>query len=176
MFPANRPTPYGASRGTGRPAMITNATVPARLQLGWRLPRQLPTVALARHLLDSALRMLGAAPDCRADLALALNEACANAVRHAQGTSMYQIAVTIDPRECVIEVVDRGVGLYHHRVNGSRPGADPPGPTFERGHGLWIMQNCTEALELLAARPGLRVRMRKAMTWKPAPAAVSVGP
>src|ERR1700722_5005321 len=47
------------------------------------LPRDVLSVPISRQVLDNCLETLGVTPDTRADIALALSEACANVVQHA---------------------------------------------------------------------------------------------
>lgn len=47
------------------------------------LPRDSLSVPVSRQVLDSCLATLGVTPDTRADIALALSEACANVIEHA---------------------------------------------------------------------------------------------
>ncbi|HEV2256167.1 MAG TPA: ATP-binding protein, partial [Streptosporangiaceae bacterium] len=42
------------------------------------------SVPVTRRVLDRCLETLGVTPDTRADIALALGEACANVVQHAE--------------------------------------------------------------------------------------------
>ena len=134
-----------------------------RLELEWCLPRQAPTVAMARRLLSTALHLIGVAESCRADLALAVTEACANAVRHAHGTSEYQLVITVVRDRCVLEVIDRGVGADHERL---RAGLDGNGPKLgERGRGLRLIRACTDTVEFGPVYPrGLTIRMVKALS------------
>src|SRR5690242_3646600 len=139
-----------------------NAAALPLLRFSWHLPRRAETVPLARHLLETMPTHLGVADECRRDLALAMTEACTNAVRHAHQTNDYQVTITIDGDDCVVAVVDRGIGLDHHRTDG----ADPPDRVRESVRGLEIIRACTEVLELCPGLPrGLSVRMRKALTW-----------
>ena len=51
---------------------------------GTPAPRDATSVPLTRRVLDAALASLGVTEDCRADVRLALSEACTNVVRHAR--------------------------------------------------------------------------------------------
>ena len=120
------------------------------------------TVATPRRELDDTLSALGVTADCRDDLALALSEACANAVEHAGLGDDYRVTVTADRHGCVVEIADCGVGL-------AAAGPDGPGVTAlpARGRGMKIMQACTDWLELHPVAPhGLAVRFGKRLTWE----------
>ena len=146
---------YDSESGTATPTM--------RLELAWCLPRQAATVSLARRLLTTALHLIGAAEECRADLALAVTEACANAVRHAHGASEYQIIITADPDRCVVEVTDRGVGADHEYLQIGLNGTSPN--LRERGRGLRLIGACTDTFAIGPVYPhGLAIRMVKTLT------------
>jgi serine/threonine-protein kinase RsbW len=66
---------------------------------------------MVRRLLKTALTIMGASEDCRADIAPAISEACANAVRHVHEAIEYRVIVTTSHDRCVVEVIDNGVGL-----------------------------------------------------------------
>src|ERR1700751_5466410 len=72
------------------------------------LPRDAASVPVSRQVLDSCLETLGVTPDTRADIALALSEACANVIRHAGPGEEYEVTATTTDGRCVIEVVDTG--------------------------------------------------------------------
>src|SRR6202046_1559618 len=74
------------------------------------LPRDAVRVPVSRQVLDSCLETLGVAPDTRADIALALSEACANVVQHAGPGEEYEVQVSARDRRCTIEVVNAGSG------------------------------------------------------------------
>ena len=155
-----------------------NAIASALLRIEWCLPRSTQTVPLARSLLDTTLAIIGVTDDCRAHIALAMTEACANAVRHAHGPHEYRITITIDRRECTIDVDDQGIGLHPPHADNTDAelphlaGHAPEQPNgrhpYRHGHGLRIIRAFTDTLELRPVRPhGLSVRMRKTLTWKP---------
>ena len=139
---------------------------PSRLHLAWHLPRRAATVYMARHLLDTALTVMGVDRGCRDDIALVLSEACSNAIRHATGSVEYQVTVTTGDDECVIEVVDGGVGLDRQEFDGASIDGDPRQVTTEHGRGLRLIRAYVDALELRPTQPqGLAIRMTKKLTW-----------
>ena len=85
----------------------TAATV--RVHLACRLPRRAATVTIARQIVQSTLALIGVADDCRDDIVLALTEACANAVLHADGDDGYQVTVMVGDDHCIVEVADGGI-------------------------------------------------------------------
>ena len=133
------------------------------LRLTWRLPRVPATASIPRRALDSALQALGITADCRADLALALSEACANAIEHARLGADYCVTVTADPELCMVEVADCGIGIAGGQVDTQ---AAAPGST--RGRGIMLIRACTDSLDLAAVEPhGLAVRFSKRLVWEP---------
>src|SRR3954447_25913322 len=112
------------------------------------LPRDVVSVPLCRQVLDRCLATLGVAPDTRADIALALSEACANVVQHAGPGEEYQVQVSARNRRCVIEVVNAGSrtgtvqggrGTGRERPGGRASAGDPVPATAEHGRGLKII-------------------------------------
>jgi serine/threonine-protein kinase RsbW len=111
------------------------------VRLTLSLPRDRSTVPLTRRVLDSALAVFAVTKECRDDIGLAVGEACANAVEHAEAGADYQVTVTIEDERCVIDVVDEGGGLEV---------TDTPeaGPYDETGRGLRIIRALADAVEL----------------------------
>src|SRR5580692_6172068 len=72
------------------------------------LPRDAVSVPVSRQVLDSCLEALGVMPDTRADIALALSEACANVIQHAGPGEEYEVQVSAKNSRCAIEVVNAG--------------------------------------------------------------------
>ena len=123
------------------------------VRLSLSLPRDRSTVPLTRRVLDAALGLVSVTEDCRADIGLAVGEACANAVEHAVTGTDYHVTVTIHEDRCVIDVVDEGVGA---------PTTDTPdvGPDEEAGRGLRIIRALADVVELHRDYPrgaGLRI-------------------
>ncbi|GAA1992157.1 ATP-binding protein [Kitasatospora viridis] len=75
------------------------------------LKRELASVPLARRILLNTLATAKVAESIAQDLALALTEACANAVEHARGDDGFQVTAALDGELLRIEVVDSGPGL-----------------------------------------------------------------
>jgi len=74
------------------------------------LPRDVVTVPLVRTICRDAMQRLGVTPDCQGDVALALTEACANVVQHAEGVNEYEVVIDFTDAVCHIRVVDKGTG------------------------------------------------------------------
>jgi serine/threonine-protein kinase RsbW len=112
-----------------------------RMQLS--LPRDSRYVGLLRNVADCILTDLNAPEEDKADIRLAVTEACANAVKHAVDSAEYSVALTVSEDACEINVADFG------------PGFEPPvdldeieiaDPEIETGRGLLLMQALVDDL------------------------------
>jgi serine/threonine-protein kinase RsbW len=107
------------------------------------LPREGPTVGIARHICRDALVSLGVSDECVADVELAVTEACTNVLRHAaSGRHEYEVQVEIDDRTCQIRVIDAGDNFHM---------AEEPAPapvTAETGRGLFLMRAMVDQFDL----------------------------
>ncbi|HXB48555.1 MAG TPA: ATP-binding protein [Streptosporangiaceae bacterium] len=136
------------------------------------LPRDVASVPVTRQVLDSCLERLGVMPDTRADIALALSEACANVIRHAGPGEEYEVIATTRDGRCVIEVVDNGdrdgVRLpASDQAAISEQGMSEHGMP-EHGRGLKIIDAVTDELSLTGSGPaGTTVRFEKVLNWVP---------
>jgi serine/threonine-protein kinase RsbW len=118
-----------------------SAAAPVNVRLTLSLPRDNASVPMARRILSTTLTSAGVTEECCADILLALAEACANAVAHAQPADRYQVTVTLDQVECRIEVVDAGHGFDHQAARGM--------PLFaEHGRGLHIIEAVSDGFDL----------------------------
>jgi serine/threonine-protein kinase RsbW len=81
-------------------------------------------------------------------LLLAVGEAVANAVEHADSTHDIEVQCRIDDREIVATIIDSGRGVERPVADDTiMPMADP---MAEGGRGIPIMQRCTD---MFAIRP-----------------------
>ena len=69
-----------------------------RLTMDLSLPRDRASVVRARHVLDTLLSLVDATDECRAQLALLITEACANAVLHSDRNIPIELAIALDDR------------------------------------------------------------------------------
>src|SRR6201985_997914 len=134
------------------------------------LPRDSASVPVSRRVLDGCLQTLGVAADTRADIALALSEACANVIQHAGPGEEYEVQVSARDRRCTIEVVNAGSG----NGNGEpAPGGfaltdEPAAATAEPGRGLKIIEAVVDNLQLTGnGRQGTTVHFEKTLEWVP---------
>ncbi len=91
-------------------------------------------------------------PDRAGDLVLALDEVIANAQEH--GRAPIDVRAWVDGR-IVVEVSDVGTGFDRAQVWR----AHPPTPYGQRGRGLWITRQLTDAVSIETGRRGTRVRI-----------------
>jgi serine/threonine-protein kinase RsbW len=142
------------------------------IQMVLHLPRDAESVPVSRQVLDGCLRTLGVTADTRADIALALSEACANVILHAGADDEYQVQVSARNGQCAIEVINGGNG------NGRGPGGEPAdeialpsGPvpiTAEHGRGLKIIDAVVDNMQLTSdERQGTTVHFEKTLQWVP---------
>lgn len=141
------------------------------------LPREAVSVPISRQVLNSCLETLGVMPDTRADIALALSEACANVVVHAGPGEEYEVRVSTTDRMCVIEVVNVGSQDNAPAADGAPGGtgvdgfAVPDGPvpvTAEHGRGLKIIDAVADNLQLTGDKSrGTTVHFEKRLEWLP---------
>ena len=138
------------------------------INLVLQLPRDVASVPVSRQVLDSCLETLGVTPDTRADIALALSEACANVVQHAGRGEEYQVQVGVGNGQCVIEVVNTGGGADGEWADGVTLTSEPVSPTAEHGRGLKIINAVMDNLQLTGnGRQGTTVHFEKKLEWLP---------
>ncbi len=116
------------------------------MRLSLSLPRDNASVPMARRILSTTLKSAGVTEECRSDILLALAEACANAVAHAQPADDYDVTVILDDAECRIEVNDAGPGFDHDADRDLAVLA-------ESGRGLHIIEALSDAFDLRPNSP-----------------------
>jgi serine/threonine-protein kinase RsbW len=135
------------------------------IKMALSLPRDASSVPVTRQVLDCCLERLGVLPDTRADIALALTEACANVIQHAGPGQEYEVVATTRQGRCVIEVVDTGGRAPEPAVR-RRPDEDTL--MSEHGRGLKIIDAVTDELSLMENdTAGTTVHFEKVLDWVP---------
>ncbi|RJL30963.1 ATP-binding protein [Bailinhaonella thermotolerans] len=126
------------------------------------LPREPAGIPVVRRLLGDALRSVGVAEECVADILLATSEACSNAVRHGGPTARYDVDFRLDGGRCVLKIRDRGRGLSvvpDEMV--------PPPPEAENGRGIQIMKAVVDDVAFEdTPGAGTTVWLRKHLAWQ----------
>jgi anti-sigma regulatory factor (Ser/Thr protein kinase) len=89
------------------------------------------------------------------DLVLAVSEVAANTLRHTQSPGT--LAIWYDEHEIVCEVHDEG------RISDQLVGYRMPAPDARGGHGLWIVRQVCDLVELNSDGNGTTVRMHMAL-------------
>jgi serine/threonine-protein kinase RsbW len=139
------------------------------MHLQLELPADASLLPKTRWALSGYMEELGADPDAIGDAILAIDEACANVVRHAfpEGEGSYRVTADLDRDELIFEVEDDGIGFDPFVITGM--GVDPQATS---GRGLRLIRQLMTAVEVESPRPcgGTRLRMRK-LLHTPAPGA-----
>jgi serine/threonine-protein kinase RsbW len=131
------------------------------------LPRDAVSVPVCRQVLDRSLETLGVTPDTRADIALALSEACSNVIQHAGPGEEYEVQVSARDRRCVIEVVNAGSRASAPALDRLARAETAP-LSAESGRGLQIIDAVTDRLEFHGdGRQGTTVHFEKHLEWLP---------
>lgn len=137
-----------------------------RLVLQLELPADARVLPATRQVVEAYLVEVHAGEEERADVVLAVNEACANVIRHAfpaGGEGRIRLVTEITEVDVRVEVEDDGVGFD--------PEAPRPEPTeFDTsGRGLSIINELMQVVELVSPTEtgGTRVSMQKAFTHAP---------
>ncbi|MEU5876191.1 ATP-binding protein [Spirillospora sp. NPDC047279] len=135
------------------------------LQLVLCLPRDAETAHLTREVLDASLKVLGVDPQIRDDVNLALGEACANVIQHADSSDQYEVRVRTTDARCQVEVIDTGRGF--DAVSLRRALADSTA-TAEHGRGLLIINAIAENLQIANRdHQGAIIRFEIPLKWQP---------
>ena len=147
----NRPCPYDPrSHHTACPFHAGHTTIS---------PRRKPDMPFlysdnlseVRALAERQARKAGL-PDARViDFVIAVSEVAANTVRHAHSTGSMEIRS--DATEIVCEIRDRGV------ITDPTVGRQPPPPNATGGHGLWLVHQVCDRVELNSDENGTVVRL-----------------
>lgn len=130
------------------------------IKVSLSLPRDAASVPVTRQVLDCCLQTIGVTPDTRADIALALSEACANVILHAGPGQEYDVIASTHDGRCIIEVVDTGGTGAARRV------PDEAALMSESGRGLRIIDAVVDALSLTGS-DGTTVHFEKILDWEP---------
>jgi anti-sigma regulatory factor (Ser/Thr protein kinase) len=105
----------------------------------------------ARGMVISYASRAGATEDTIADLVLAVGEIAANTLRHTDGSGTLHIWHTADEILCQLD--DQGL-IANPLVGRLRPAPDALG-----GHGLWLVNQICDLVELRSGRAGTSIRL-----------------
>jgi len=104
---------------------------------------------------EAALRGLGG--ERLEDLVIAANEAATNVVEH--GGRRGRVRIWTDHGDLVCDIVDEG-----GRLGDPLAGLRPPPPRATSGHGLWLIRQLCDLVEIRDEPGGVIVRMRMHLT------------
>jgi serine/threonine-protein kinase RsbW len=128
-----------------------------RMSVRLNLPREVDSVPAVRRLLRAALSILRVDRQSGADLEIALTEACANVVKHADGANKFEVHLEVDERRCAIDVVDDGAGF-----DAARAGTENADTSTDRGRGLFLIRALAENVRMHStARDGSLIHFEK---------------
>ena len=113
-----------------------------------------------RHLVAAHASSVGLSPERAADLVLAVSEIAANTLRHASGNG--QLRVWHTEQEILCQVQDHG-WITDPLAGQRRRPADEP------GHGLWVVHQVCDLVEVRTGEAGttvrLHMRLGEVRTW-----------
>lgn len=133
------------------------------IRLTLALPRDALSVPVARGVLKQSMEVLGIDHGVRADIELALTEACTNVLDHA-GEAEYEVSAGLDGERCIIEVVDRGAGFDSTDV-----GLRDADHRAEEGRGIQLMRALVDTVSFEnQPQDGAVVHLEKALELKDA--------
>src|SRR4051812_25513453 len=158
----SRNSPGGTPKGT---ELDVWNTVPMRVRLQLDLPADARLLPRTRWALRGYLEELGASDEIAGDVILALDEACANVVRHAfpEGDGSFRLLAELSEDEVLFQVEDHGVGFNPYETTGL--GVEL-GATS--GRGLRLTRQLMTAVGGESPMPdgGTRLLMRKLLQGK----------
>ena len=109
-----------------------------------------------RVLAETRAREAGLAADRVTDFVIAVSEIAANTVRHARSSG--SIRIWSDGGEIICEMHDSGV-----IADPASAGRQPPSADANGGHGLWLVRQICDEVELRSDSGGTTIRMRMAL-------------
>jgi anti-sigma regulatory factor (Ser/Thr protein kinase) len=114
-----------------------------------RVPAEPRVLAPLRQTLRRWLRESDADPQVANDILLACGEVCTNVIQHAYGAKEGPLDITLGVRDGTAEVTIRDQGCWR------------PSSGIHGGHGLPLIQELMESVELTGGPDGTVVRMRR---------------
>lgn len=108
-----------------------------------------------RALVLERAREAGLAEGKASDLVLAVSEVAANTLRHTKSSGT--LAIWHNEREIVCEIRDEGI------ITDPQAGQVRPAPDATGGHGLWLVYQVCDFVELNSDPGGTTIRMHMAL-------------
>ena len=132
-----------------------------RVSFHLSLPRDEASVPLTRRLISQALDVVGVDEDTISDLEIALTEACANVLRHAESGDDYEVHAGFDENRAFLEIVDQGAGFEPPALGGDGAADDA-----ESGRGVALMRALMDEVHFKTRRDGSSVILEKQLESK----------
>jgi anti-sigma regulatory factor (Ser/Thr protein kinase) len=108
-----------------------------------------------RVLAETQARTAGLAEDRIVDFVIAVSEVAGNTVRHAH--SQGSMEIWCDAKEIVCEIRDSGM------ITDPLVGQRPPAADANGGHGLWLVYQICDQVELHSDENGTTVRLHMSL-------------
>ena len=108
-----------------------------------------------RTLAERQARKAGLPEGRIVDFVIAVSEVTANTVRHARSTGSMEIWTA--GGEIVCEIRDRGI------ITDPMAGRQPPAPDAGGGHGLWLVHQVCDRVELNSDENGTVIRLHMSL-------------
>jgi serine/threonine-protein kinase RsbW len=135
-----------------------------RMSVRLHLPREAESVPAVRRLLRCALSILHVDRQSGADLEIALTEACANVVKHADGADKFEVLLNVAADRVAIDVVDNGNGFDAAGLDAAGDGAPAPAAEGEHGRGLFLIRALSDNVRMLSTpRLGCLIHFEKSL-------------
>ena len=150
--PVQFPVPPSRSRTLQLPVPTKQLTVPTN-DAKYHTYRS--DLSLVRALVFKHASAAGLTVARANDLVLAVSEVAANTLRHTQSPGT--LAIWHDDREVVCEIRDEGT------ITDPHVGKRKPPPDASGGHGLWLVRQVCDLVELTSDANGTTVRMHMAL-------------
>jgi serine phosphatase RsbU (regulator of sigma subunit)/anti-sigma regulatory factor (Ser/Thr protein kinase) len=126
-------------------------------EVPWRMAIEIPAdpavLVDMRRRVAGWLTLRGVREDERADVVLAVSEACNNAVEHAYEQSDGTIELVLEHRGELLEISVQDFGNWR-----------PVRPTHDRGRGTWIMKSVMDDADVTHDQRGTHVTLARRLT------------
>jgi anti-sigma regulatory factor (Ser/Thr protein kinase) len=144
--PARPPVPRSAGHGSAYPSTPSPASAHDPMSYTYTTDLAAIRAVVHRYAIKAGLS------EARAiDLVLAVSEVAANTVRHAKSPGNLQI--WYDTKEIICQVQDEGT------ISDPLAGRRRPSLEARGGHGLWIVNEVCDQVEILSDETGTTIRL-----------------
>lgn len=156
-------------RGVGAPppsAGSDSGKSSPHVSLRLLLPRDAASIPVVRHLSEYALKELGCQQQVCDDIGLAITEACANVIQHAETGEAYAVQVSIESDICEIRVIDTGDTSFDFDGAQASVRERSLDAMSESGRGIAIIKALVDDLSFeIQPETGTLVRMVKRLSF-----------